>query len=241
MPGRHVAKALKSVLTCMQEFNVYVSRKGKADDYFTSEMEASDLAHAVELSSRSVVQAWLSVPPVVNGKPDSVTVVISNGTAPLTAYTLDLKVPCAIPCAECGGYGGVDTGGMTPQGEPIWTTCQSCHPPTEVPADYSEILAETPATTRAVKRLEDIHAQIQDNVWNSMGKYSSKLGWGLSGHQPECWACLDSAVDELVKARGIIKELRSVLELTDRNSDTMVVDAVKLLKSKFDSNNSHDL
>jgi hypothetical protein len=42
---------------------------------------------------------------------------------------------------------------------------------------------------------------LQDEVWKNLGVYSTKLGWGLSGIQPECWALLDMAVDELVHLR----------------------------------------
>lgn len=41
----------------------------------------------------------------------------------------------------------------------------------------------------------------QDSVWASMDSYSKKLGWGLTGIQPECWTLLDSAVDELAALR----------------------------------------
>lgn len=41
----------------------------------------------------------------------------------------------------------------------------------------------------------------QDEVWKSLGTYSNKLGWGLTGAQAECWTCLDAAVDELVRLR----------------------------------------
>jgi hypothetical protein len=42
-------------------------------------------------------------------------------------------------------------------------------------------------------------------VWASLEKYSRKLGWGLSGIQPENWILLDHAVDELVKLRELVR------------------------------------
>jgi hypothetical protein len=51
--------------------------------------------------------------------------------------------------------------------------------------------------TEAIKALNDL----QDEVWKNLGAYSNKLGWGLSGIQPECWTLLDTAVDELVQLR----------------------------------------
>lgn len=42
----------------------------------------------------------------------------------------------------------------------------------------------------------------QNQVWGYLDAYSKKLGWGLTGIQPECWALLDSALDELVKLRA---------------------------------------
>lgn len=53
--------------------------------------------------------------------------------------------------------------------------------------------------------------RLQNEVWKSLGQYSEKLGWGLTGIQPECWSCLDSSVDELVAARKEIKRLRGVM------------------------------
>ena len=55
--------------------------------------------------------------------------------------------------------------------------------------------------TEAIKALNDL----QDEVWKNLGAYSDKLGWGLSGIQPECWACLDSAVEELARRQYTIK------------------------------------
>lgn len=51
----------------------------------------------------------------------------------------------------------------------------------------------------------------QNEVWSSMGRYSNSLGWGLTGIQPECWVCLDSAVDELREKRDKVKQLTALL------------------------------
>jgi len=50
-------------------------------------------------------------------------------------------------------------------------------------------------------RYESELSAFQDEVWSSLEKYGRKLGWGLSGIQPENWILLDHAVDELVKLR----------------------------------------
>lgn len=36
-----------------------------------------------------------------------------------------------LPCPDCGGTGGVDSGAMTPQGAPISLPCPSCGPKTK--------------------------------------------------------------------------------------------------------------
>lgn len=41
--------------------------------------------------------------------------------------------------------------------------------------------------------------ELRDMVWNTMGKYSEALGWGLSSSQPECWMMLDLAVEKLAR------------------------------------------
>jgi hypothetical protein len=54
-------------------------------------------------------------------------------------------------------------------------------------------------------RYESELSAFQDEVWASLEKYSRKLGWGLSGIQPENWILLDHAVDELVKLRDQLR------------------------------------
>lgn len=49
---------------------------------------------------------------------------------------------------------------------------------------------------------------LQNEVWGSMQKYSDKLGWGLTGIQPECWCLLDNAVDELVTKRTALRKIK---------------------------------
>ena len=46
----------------------------------------------------------------------------------------------------------------------------------------------------------------QDNTYASFDKWSKALGWGLTGNQPECWALMDSAVEELVSKRRALAE-----------------------------------
>jgi hypothetical protein len=43
--------------------------------------------------------------------------------------------------------------------------------------------------------------RLQDEIAESMDRYSRELGWGLTGYQPECWSLLDAAVSELVRLR----------------------------------------
>jgi hypothetical protein len=54
-------------------------------------------------------------------------------------------------------------------------------------------------------RYESELSAFQDEVWSSLEKYGRKLGWGLSGIQPENWILLDHAVDELVKLRDQLR------------------------------------
>ena len=75
--------------------------------------------------------------------------------------------------------------------------------------------------------------KFQNDTWASLDRYSKALGWGIAGMQPECWALLDSAVDELVAKRELIHDLRKVLALPDRCTDRMIVDAVQLTKDIF--------
>lgn len=57
----------------------------------------------------------------------------------------------------------------------------------------------------------------QDEVWGNLSTYSSKLGWGLTGIQPECWALLDAAVDELVKLRAEKQDYEAMRALFEMN------------------------
>lgn len=74
--------------------------------------------------------------------------------------------------------------------------------------------ANTPPADKGLSHLEvkligEVN-RLQDLLWKSMHGYSHKLGWGLSGAQPECWTCLDGCVDELVKRRKMEIELHNV-------------------------------
>lgn len=64
---------------------------------------------------------------------------------------------------------------------------------------------------------EEALNNLQNEVWGSLDRYSQKLGWGLTGIQPECWTCLDSAVDELVKARHTLNRLKQLADTNDKN------------------------
>lgn len=51
------------------------------------------------------------------------------------------------------------------------------------------------------KKAQKLLTYFQDSVWHSLGKYSDRLGWGLTGLQAECWTLLDRAVEELAELR----------------------------------------
>lgn len=51
----------------------------------------------------------------------------------------------------------------------------------------------------------------QDNVYASFDKWSKALGWGLTGNQPECWALMDAAVEELISKRSALAEAVEVM------------------------------
>jgi hypothetical protein len=59
--------------------------------------------------------------------------------------------------------------------------------------------------------LEDAVTSFQNEVWASLEKYSTKLGWGLTGTQPECWTLLDYAIAELVKRKVTDKQIIRIL------------------------------
>lgn len=66
----------------------------------------------------------------------------------------------------------------------------------------------------------------QDEVWSSLEKYGRKMGWGLSGVQPENWILLDHAVDELVKLRDQLRWRKwpeEKPEETGRNPYTVIL------------------
>lgn len=50
------------------------------------------------------------------------------------------------------------------------------------------------------------------NQERSMQKYSTKLGWGITGAQPECWAMLDREVDALATLRRELPMLATNLK-----------------------------
>jgi hypothetical protein len=65
---------------------------------------------------------------------------------------------------------------------------------------------------------DDELMRLQDEIAESMDRYSQELGWGLTGYQPECWSLLDAAVSELVRLREesaqnarLVKLFRSIL------------------------------
>jgi hypothetical protein len=48
-----------------------------------------------------------------------------------------------LPCPDCGGTGGIDSGGMTPWGAPIslpWPSCGPKTPPTRMEADTNRAM-----------------------------------------------------------------------------------------------------
>lgn len=53
-------------------------------------------------------------------------------------------------------------------------------------------------------------------VMQSMEEYSKQLGWGITGAQPECWAMLDLAVEDLVKLKRELPRLATDLRDAER-------------------------
>jgi len=77
-------------------------------------------------------------------------------------------------------------------------------------ARVSEPLEQINEINESILRNVETIRSMQDSIWGSMQTYSSKLGWGLSGIQPECWTLLDTAVDELVWRReqaGVLRQM----------------------------------
>ena len=109
-------------------FYVHVQEE-QSNRFFNSEVEAESLDHAVEEVTRQLLEGYLTVPPKIQiGKLERVLITISSSrdTVPEGTWRLTLKEKVPTPCGQCGGAGGVDSGGVTPHGTGIDIPCPSC-------------------------------------------------------------------------------------------------------------------
>lgn len=113
-------------------YYVNVQTEG-TDKYFNSEVEADTIELALEEAVRQLMQAWLCVPTIHPGQEEKLVITI---TADLkvtgSSWRIHLKQPCETPCPSCGGSGGMDSGGVDPQGRGIDIPCPSCKPEIEI-------------------------------------------------------------------------------------------------------------
>lgn len=96
---------------------------------------------------------------------------------------------------------------------------------------YADLIDRASLGTEA-QSFKQAFQGLQDRVWASLDRYSKKLGWGLLGVQPDCWICLDSAIDELVNTRKLIKEIRKALCVPGRHSDDNIPSAARELMDR---------
>lgn len=203
----------------MTDFIAHVMEEGKPSNSFRHEFQAKDYAEAIEFARTGIVQAYKDEKKT-EARNTIIVLLLLNFDVPPKAWRL--KMPseeieeCEVPCGYCGGAGGMDSGGVDPQGHGIDIPCPSCSP-------------TPPAEERSYKEALN---SLQDEVWASLGKYSEKLGWGLTGIQPECWTMLDMSVDELKDRRKVMDDLRRIVGIKDGESLT---NAVQLLKDLYAS------
>lgn len=264
----------------MTDFIAHVMEEGKPSNWFRHEFEAKDYAEAIEFARSGVVQAYKDEKKT-EARNTIITLLLLNFDVPPRSWRL--KMPseeieeCPVPCPTCSGVGGVDSGGVDPQGRGIDIPCPSCSqdvlhlaklklekslledmkagklsgpeklklmdiirqdtPTLEEVATQLKASAQVSANLDREERDQAVQAlnALQDSVWMGLDKYSKALGWGLTGIQPECWALLDSAVEELVKARKIIKETREALHMPKEHSDDNVPSAARLLMTAYEA------
>lgn len=266
----------------MTDFIVHVIEIGKPNGGFRHCFQAQDYADALAQTWPKMVEAYEESK---CKEPREVVFVflLANFDVPPKAWKLNLPskvlVECEVPCGTCSGHGGVDSGGVDPQGKGIDIPCPSCQEKHEH-ANFSQPVCAVCATAHDLKDLvgtcpqcreskkvindwckgidlgairsgctcdcpeckEGAEAKIvlnawqeafgtnqlthalaenkeygkaltnfQNEVWASLNRYSDTLGWGLSGMQPECWTCLDSAIEELKKRRQSDEQVIRIL------------------------------
>lgn len=219
-------------------FIAKVFEEGKPSNGFLSEVEANDFTLAIQRATFDLIEAFNTS---TTKQPATVTVILTprDFAIPPQAWRLDCTTkvysPIEVPCGECLGYGGVDSGGFDPQGAPITVECPSCHFALDeaLPPFNREAVFKAVDASNARFEAHALLTNFQNDTWASLDKYSKALGWGLSGMQPECWTMLDSAVNELVKARKIIAQSRAILGVPAAHSDDNLPSAIKLLYEMY--------
>jgi hypothetical protein len=108
-----------------------------------------------------------------------------------------------------------------------------------------EIAGKIAAAESRAEQAERAFNREQDNIYASFDKWSKALGWGLTGNQPECWALMDSAVEELVGKRTALAEARTelgetqlVLEQTERNAARVIAEAITVIQQGESATNA---
>jgi hypothetical protein len=72
--------------------------------------------------------------------------------------------------------------------------------------------------------MSDCDARYREEAERTLGEYSRKLRWGLSGHQGECWALLDEAIYRLVWLQRVGEAAAQVVVEFDRAERECVQD-----------------
>ena len=115
----------------MTDFIAHVMEEGKPSNCFRHEFKAKDYAEAIEFARSGIVQAYKDEKKT-EVRNTIITLLLLNFDVPPRSWRL--KMPseeieeCPVPCPQCGGVGGVDSGGVTPWGTGIDIPCPSCTP-----------------------------------------------------------------------------------------------------------------
>lgn len=203
----------------MTDFIVHVIDPKNPNKGFRHEFTAIDHADALAQTWPKLVEAY-EAEKCKEEKEIIMVFLLLNFDVPPKAWKVKLPskvvVECEVPCPTCSGVGGVDSGGVDPQGRGIDIPCPSCStkPTLEEVETQLKASAKVSANLDRQERDEAVKAltNFQDNVWGSLDKYSKALGWGLTGIQPECWAMLDMAVEELRKRRQNDAQIIRIIE-----------------------------
>lgn len=194
-------------------FKVNVFEESKPENFFNSELEADDFTMAI----RRVTFDLIEIHQQSANKHPAILVVVLLQPDPIMetrAWRLDCStkeyMPIEVPCGECLGTGGVDSGGVTPQESPINLPCPSCQE-THEHANFSQTVCAVCSGQHDLKDLIGTCPQCREaktvlDAWQEAFGTSQlthalaenqEYGKALTRFQNDTWASLNRYSDTL--------------------------------------------